>query len=216
MRSRFFQFHLNELKRCLNGTRFKWSGASPNNQSRQCLVRIMEQRVFCIVIDYRGHHRKGAAIYNATWVNLPQKLWFHWTKNVFLNTTESFKQGKLYWLTLFLPRKINICWPFQSCPLYAYVSTTRRCAVPLLMNSKSVGHLQEQLKLPGALWQSWWHPPFSTSHSFTSLQLLWSPLWSKCHKMSSSLSLKVRTSKLECLSLALPNIGPVHFEKQSY
>ncbi len=28
--------------------------------------------------------------------------------------------------------KKNICWPFQSCPLYAYVSTTQRCAVPFL------------------------------------------------------------------------------------
>jgi hypothetical protein len=43
----------------------------------------MEQRVFCIWIDYRGHHRKGVAFYNATQVNLQQKPWFHWTKNVF-------------------------------------------------------------------------------------------------------------------------------------
>jgi hypothetical protein len=26
----------------------------------------MEQHIFCIFIDYRGHHRKGIAIYNAT------------------------------------------------------------------------------------------------------------------------------------------------------
>jgi len=52
----------------------------------------MEQRIFCIFIDYRGHHRKGDEIYNVTLVNLQQKLWFHWTKNVYLNTTESFKQ----------------------------------------------------------------------------------------------------------------------------
>ncbi len=26
----------------------------------------MEQHVFCIFIDYRGHHRKGVAIYVAT------------------------------------------------------------------------------------------------------------------------------------------------------
>jgi len=44
----------------------------------------MEQRVFCIFIDHRGHHRKGVEIYNATLVNLNQKLWFHWTKNVYL------------------------------------------------------------------------------------------------------------------------------------
>ncbi len=53
----------------------------------------MEKRIF---IDYSGHHRKGVAIYNAIKVNLQQHFWFHWTKNVFLNTTESFKQEKLY------------------------------------------------------------------------------------------------------------------------
>jgi hypothetical protein len=30
-----------------------------------------------------------------------KKPWFHWTKNVFLNTTERFKQEKVYQLTLF-------------------------------------------------------------------------------------------------------------------
>ncbi len=40
-------------------------------------------------IDYRGHHRKGVAIYNNNLVNLQQKPWFHRTKNVFLNTTGS-------------------------------------------------------------------------------------------------------------------------------
>ncbi len=33
----------------------------------------MEQRVFFIYIDYRGHHRKGAAIYDATLINLQRK-----------------------------------------------------------------------------------------------------------------------------------------------
>ncbi len=28
---------------------------------------------FCILINYRGHHRKGVAIYDATQVNLQQK-----------------------------------------------------------------------------------------------------------------------------------------------
>jgi hypothetical protein len=90
----------------------------------------MEQWIFCIFIDYREHHRKGVAIYNATEVNLQQKLWFRWTKNVFVNTTESFKDEKLYQLTIFLQRK-NFCWPFHSCSLYAYVRTTQRCTVPL-------------------------------------------------------------------------------------
>jgi hypothetical protein len=38
---------------------------------------VMEQHVFVVFIDYRGHHRKGVAILNATQVNLKQKLWFH-------------------------------------------------------------------------------------------------------------------------------------------
>jgi hypothetical protein len=43
------------------------------------LVKIarMEQHVFCIFFDYRGHHRKVVEIYNATSVNSQQKLWFH-------------------------------------------------------------------------------------------------------------------------------------------
>jgi hypothetical protein len=55
----------------------------------------MEQHIFSIFIDYRGHHRKGAAfimplksIYNKTLVSL--------NKNLFLNTTEKFKQEKLH------------------------------------------------------------------------------------------------------------------------
>jgi hypothetical protein len=62
----------------------------------------MEQHVFCILIDYRGRHRKGVAIYNAIYVNLQQKPWFHW-KKIFLNTTEWLKQEKVYKFTLFLP-----------------------------------------------------------------------------------------------------------------
>ncbi len=62
------------------------------------------------------------SIYSRNFGFIEQKMYF-WT-------LQSFKQGKLYWLTLFLPWK-NICWPFQRCPLYACVSTTQRCAVPL-------------------------------------------------------------------------------------
>ena len=36
-------------------------------------VPSMEQHVFFILIDYRGHHRKGVAIYNAIYVHLQQK-----------------------------------------------------------------------------------------------------------------------------------------------
>ncbi len=40
-------------------------------------IARMEHHVFCIFIDYRGHHRKVVEIYNATSVNSQQKLWFH-------------------------------------------------------------------------------------------------------------------------------------------
>jgi hypothetical protein len=33
--------------------------------------------LFSIFNDYRGHHRKGVAIANATQVNLQPKPWFH-------------------------------------------------------------------------------------------------------------------------------------------
>jgi hypothetical protein len=42
-----------------------------------CEHRLMEQHIFCIFIDYRGRHRKGAAIYYATYAIMHQKLWFH-------------------------------------------------------------------------------------------------------------------------------------------
>jgi hypothetical protein len=35
---------------------------------------------FCIFIGYRGQRSKVVAIYNATWVNLQQTLWFYRTK----------------------------------------------------------------------------------------------------------------------------------------
>jgi hypothetical protein len=38
---------------------------------------------FLLFIDYRGHHRKGIAIYNATEGSLQQKIWFHSTKMCF-------------------------------------------------------------------------------------------------------------------------------------
>jgi hypothetical protein len=59
----------------------------------------MEQHVFCILIDYRGRHRKGVAIYNAIY---NKNLGFIGKKKI-LNTTEWLKQEKVYKLTLFLP-----------------------------------------------------------------------------------------------------------------
>jgi hypothetical protein len=51
--------------------------------------------IFYILIDYRGHQRKGVAIYDATQANLLQKPWFR-QKKIFLNTAKRFKQEKVY------------------------------------------------------------------------------------------------------------------------
>jgi hypothetical protein len=45
-------------------------------QIKNAKIETMEEHIFCILIDHRGHHRKGVAIYNATQVNLQQKPWF--------------------------------------------------------------------------------------------------------------------------------------------
>jgi hypothetical protein len=57
---------------------------------------------FLLFIDYRGHHRKGMAIYNATEGSLQQKNWFCSTKKVFLNIAERVKLEKDLKMTLFL------------------------------------------------------------------------------------------------------------------
>jgi hypothetical protein len=54
------------------------------------ISRSMEQHVFGISTDYRGHHRKGVAIQNATLVNMQQNTWFFEQKSVFVSTTERF------------------------------------------------------------------------------------------------------------------------------
>jgi hypothetical protein len=38
----------------------------PNSGISYPFLLTMEQRIFCIFKDYRGHHRKGVAINNAT------------------------------------------------------------------------------------------------------------------------------------------------------
>ncbi len=53
---------------------------------------VMEQHILGILTDYRGRHIKVVVIYNATLNYLQQKPWLHWAKNVFLDTTERFKQ----------------------------------------------------------------------------------------------------------------------------
>ncbi len=52
----------------------------------------MEQHVFYYFDDYRGHHRKGIAIYTATEINLHEKYIGFIQQNVFMNTKERFKQ----------------------------------------------------------------------------------------------------------------------------
>ncbi len=55
----------------------------------------MEQHILYHFNDYRGHHRKGIAIYTATLKSINIKnVGFYSTKNVFLNITERLKQEK--------------------------------------------------------------------------------------------------------------------------
>jgi hypothetical protein len=63
----------------------------------------MEQIVLMIVVDYRGRHRKGIPISNATEVSLKQQH-FLMNKNVLLkiaNGEKSFK-NKLFWFYKFV------------------------------------------------------------------------------------------------------------------
>ncbi len=102
----------------------------------------MGQHVFCIFIYYRGHHRKGTAIYDADEDNLQQKLWFHWTKNVFLNTMESFEQENPYQLALFLPWKNISVNLFRAAPymlvLVLHQDVLFHCWIVLLPNHLSL------------------------------------------------------------------------------
>ncbi len=109
----------------------------------------MEQHVFCIFFNYRGHHGKGVAIYKATYVNLQHKLGFHWKKMYFwtLQRVPS-KKNSINWRYLCHEKKL--CWPFQSRPLYAYLSTTPRCAVPFSPGDSSGGWIRTlELRISG-------------------------------------------------------------------
>jgi len=63
------------------------------------------------------------SIYNRNFDFIEQKIYF-------LNTKDSFSQTNSINCHYFRHGK-KFCWPFQRCPLYAYISTTQRCAVPL-------------------------------------------------------------------------------------
>jgi hypothetical protein len=51
---------------------YQWNASIVSNKKAERRFKgqsgkiLMEQHVFCILIDYRGRHRKGVAIYNAT------------------------------------------------------------------------------------------------------------------------------------------------------
>jgi hypothetical protein len=49
---------------------------------------------FYFFINYRGLHRKGIAIYNATYINFTSKTLASSNKNVFLNIMEKLKGKK--------------------------------------------------------------------------------------------------------------------------
>jgi hypothetical protein len=51
-----------------------------------------EKHVLYYFYNYKGPHRKAIAIHSATEVHLHLKMLISFNKNVFLNTTERFKQ----------------------------------------------------------------------------------------------------------------------------
>jgi hypothetical protein len=88
----------------------------------------MEQHIFFILIDYRGHHWKGVVIYNATCVSLQQKTWFHWKKCIFEHYREvQIRKSLLIDIILAL---IFFSDDLFRAALYS-ISITQRCAVPL-------------------------------------------------------------------------------------
>jgi len=82
----------------------------------QGIFIILEQHVFCILIDYRGRHRKGVAIYSLTRSIYNKKPWFHWAKNVFLNTTEKFKHEKCLLIDIIFAMRFCSNHLFRAAP----------------------------------------------------------------------------------------------------
>ncbi len=92
----------------------------------KCRVTLQwNNTFFYIFIDYRGHHRKGVAIYNATSVNFQQKLWFHWTKRSILEHYRELQSRKDLLMAIILPWKkfqltfselppICLCWYYTK------------------------------------------------------------------------------------------------------
>jgi hypothetical protein len=59
-------------------------------------VVIMEQQIFYIFIDYRGHHWKGIESYYSAEVNLLQKHWFQLKQMYFLTIQKGYKMYKFF------------------------------------------------------------------------------------------------------------------------
>jgi hypothetical protein len=76
----------------------------------------MEQKVFIIFIDYRGHHLADIKICNAAIVNLHQKTFVSKNKNEFLNTTERLKIGKNVFKKSFILFEICSAYLFRAAP----------------------------------------------------------------------------------------------------
>jgi hypothetical protein len=54
----------------------------------------MEQHILCIFIDYRGHHRKGIAIYNATLSHFTTETLVSWNKECIFEHYREFQARK--------------------------------------------------------------------------------------------------------------------------
>jgi hypothetical protein len=131
--------------------------------------------IFCIFIDYRGRHRIGAAIYNATYASLQQKLWFHWTKNVFLNTAESFNQEKTLLNYIIFAMKIISVDLFRATPYMLL----------LVLHKDVLFHWMIKMFFFQACIMLWYYPTYDRIQ-FTSLDTrislcIYAPLWRQNH-----------------------------------
>jgi hypothetical protein len=70
---------------------------------------------FYVIVDYRGRHGKGSAIYNKTRVNLEQEFWFYSTKNVFKHPRE-VRTGNSSYEDIIFVIKISSVYLFRAAP----------------------------------------------------------------------------------------------------
>ncbi len=68
-------------------------GQNSQNLSTENIPLKWNSAFFCVFIDYRGHHRKGVAIFNADYVNFQPKPWFQW-KNMYFWTLQRGPKNK--------------------------------------------------------------------------------------------------------------------------